>query len=134
MDAILNQSLYDAQQQGVTLKVSGYLPSNCRIETYDLCTIFANLLKNAVEASAFSKEKTVELSIKNKDEEIMIRVRNTYFGGRKKNGETYLTTKRQAGHGIGLNNIKESVERYQGKLLMMEEHNMFVTMISLKNT
>ena len=46
-EAIVNKYYYQAIDSGVKMKVSGVLPTECRIDAYDLCTIFSNVLSNS---------------------------------------------------------------------------------------
>lgn len=55
-EAIVNKYYYQAIDSGVKMKVSGVLPAECRIDAYDLCTIFSNILSNAIEAAGKSKK------------------------------------------------------------------------------
>ena len=43
-------------------------------------------------------------------------MKNSYDGVLKKRGEQFVSTKKEKGHGIGLRNVRELVERRQGSL------------------
>ena len=61
VDAIINQYYARAEQSGVTMEVKGRFPMDCNIDTYDLCTIFSNVLSNALEAALETDEKYVSM-------------------------------------------------------------------------
>ena len=47
-DAIINQYAQEAAEDGIKLNVEGHFPANCYIASVDICTIFSNLLSNAI--------------------------------------------------------------------------------------
>ncbi len=133
VDVILNQYMSQAEELGILLKIKGQMPQDCNISSYDLCVIFANLLKNGIEAAKNSRQKHVELTVGYEDNVIMIHMKNDYAGKRKKKKESYLTTKSDMeNHGMGLENIRECVEKYHGNLEMEEIGEEFITIINMK--
>ena len=133
VDVILNQYMSQAEELGILLKIKGQMPQDCNISSYDLCVIFANLLKNGIEAAKNSRQKHVELTVGYEDNVIMIHMKNDYAGKRKKKKESYLTTKSDMeNHGMGLENIRECLEKYHGNLEMEEIGEEFITIINMK--
>ena len=114
-EAIVNKYYYQAIDSGVKMKVSGVLPTECRIDAYDLCTIFSNVLSNAIEAASKSKKKQIYLDCRYNDENIIINIRNTYKdNGQFKNKNLVTTKSDREYHGFGLENVRECVERNNG--------------------
>ena len=114
-DAIINQYIYEAKNENVQIKVTGLLYENCEIDTFDLCVIFSNLLSNAIEAAKTSKNKIVTMNVKNDSDTITILVKNSYSRENIIKGNKYLTTKAdKENHGMGIENIRNSVNKYDG--------------------
>ena len=80
------------------------------IETYELNIILCNLLENAIEAAKDSRKKYLSVSILEKKGMLMIHMTNSY------SGEYHITSKKGSGHGYGLKNVKNIVEKHQGNV------------------
>ena len=131
VDAILNKNYSDAQKRNVNLKISGHLPQPCNIDAIDLCTIFSNLLSNAIEASSQTQERLVTLECGYTKDKILLSVRNSYnhnLNIQKGNYETTKTDKNY--HGYGLLNVKKSVKKHNG-YINIEPNEEFVVNISM---
>lgn len=133
VDAILNKYYSDAKKKQVSMKVSGHLPSQCLIEPFDLCTIFSNLLDNAVEAAEKSIGKCVEVECGYRNDRLMILIRNDYKGEVKISNGRYITVKTdKENHGYGLLNVERSINKYSG-YLKIENNDKFVVQVALEN-
>lgn len=132
VDAILNQYMSQAEELGIQLKIKGQMPTDSVVSSYDLCVIFANLLKNGIEAAKNSRQRRIELTVGYEDNVMMIHMKNDYEGKRKKKNGKYLTTKEDMeNHGIGMENVRECVEKYHGNLEMEELGEEFLTIINI---
>ena len=132
-EAIVNKYYYQAIDSGVKMKVSGVLPTECRIDAYDLCTIFSNILSNAIEAAGKSKKKQIYLDCRYNDENIIINIRNTYKdNGQFKNKNLVTTKSDREYHGFGLENVRECVERNNGLIYIEIGKEEFMETISIK--
>lgn len=132
VDAVINQYLFMAEQEGVALKIKGKFLGD-EIESYDWCVIFSNLLRNAVEAARDSEKKRAELLIKDTEKELLIRIWNDYKGERKTENGRYITTKKdKESHGIGLSNVQKSIQKYQGVMRTVAEDEKFTVMIEIR--
>lgn len=134
VDAIINQYYARAEQSGVIMEVKGRFPVDCNIDTYDLCTIFSNVLSNALEAAKETEEKYISVECGYTDKSIIIIVKNS-FDNQTKNGNTQWRTRKGNTdyHGYGLENIKDSVERYNGVFDIETDDNMFNVKILFSN-
>lgn len=134
VDAILNQYISICSDEGVSFKVEGHMPMKCGIEAFDLCTIFSNLLSNAVEAEKESIKKEIKLEIRYDQDTIYICMENYYMGERKvRNGVVVSQKKDKSRHGYGLVNVQECVEKYKGIFEYEIERDKFIVMIAIKN-
>jgi sensor histidine kinase YesM len=132
-DAIINQYYSIATSKGIDMKVSGRFPVDCDIDTYDLCTIFSNILSNAVEAAERAAEKIIKLECKYSDnKELFIFLNNTYKDIGIIESKKIRTRKNNSEyHGFGMENIEDSVKKYKGSYYYEIEDNEFKVTILL---
>lgn len=134
VDAIINQYYAKAQECGVSMEVRGRFPVDCAIDAFDLCTIFSNVLSNALEAAKESDEKRISVECAYTDMSIMIIVTNSYKPEASNGSAPWRTRKSNSDyHGYGLENIKDSVKKYKGDLDIETEDNIFILRILFKN-
>ena len=133
VDAILNYYNNQFLKKECSFKVIGSLPQQCHVSAFDLCTIFSNILSNALE-NASLEDGQVELSIHFDNDMIYIRERNTFQGNLKRKDQEIITTKAEKDlHGFGIHNIKDSVEKYFGSVNIEIINNEFVIDIIMEN-
>lgn len=94
----------------------------------DLCTVFSNLLSNAI-ASANQVEES-------REPEIIIRFMggNSYFSITVSNSVMEVdvdkkSKRKDRNHGHGIHNIKETVEKYNGNFEQNIEGDMFISSV-----
>ena len=133
VDAILNRYMEICKEEGIIFQVKGAMPPHCYVEAYDLCTIFANLLENAVEASKETEEKQISLTIGFEEDMIFIQQKNVFKGILHMENGQIKTTKQGKEHGYGLKNIEESIKRYNGTMNYRIEEQSFLMEIMLYN-
>ena len=136
VDAILYKFCDITDSKGIKLNVTGHMPQGCNIETYDLCAIFYNLLNNAVEAleKIDDDDKEISVDLSYIGEDIIIVVKNK-FNGEMKNSNGQISTSKadEDWHGWGLQNVKDSVDKYDGIMDIDAKGNIFSVTILLKN-
>lgn len=134
VDAMLNKYYDEAQQKGICIKVEGRFPADCKVSAYDLCTIFSNLLTNAIRAEEDYHGKEIDVLCKYTDTDILIVVENDYTQIKKDgNGRLQTSKEDDANHGFGLEIVEECVERNHGQMDIQIEQNRFRVILSLKN-
>lgn len=101
------------------------------IENMDICSLFYNLLKNSFEAAQTVDDKTVSVSIKLQENNLLITISNSYSKIDFEEGCGYQTTKTEKGHGYGLRNIERCVKKYRGDYSVDTTNGMFCTEITL---
>ncbi len=130
VDAILNHAVLDAKKQGIEIDVNAEFPKDCNITSDDLCVVLFNLLDNAMEACQKFMRQTkttprVQVTLRRIHQFLIIKIQNPCVLPRKLFG-IFPTTKADAGHhGIGLRNVREKVEKYNGSLEFEVEGGMF---------
>ena len=134
VDAIINQYYTKAKQQGITMEVQGRFPEECLIDIYDICTIFSNVLSNALEAAAQTSEKYISVECRYTDRNIIIVVKNS-FNSDQPGGNVQLKTRKGNvdHHGFGLENMKDSINKYNGVFDIETEDNLFILTILFNN-
>lgn len=134
VDAVLNKFYNEAMQKGILVKVEGHFPMECRVCAYDLCTIFSNLLSNAVRAEEECAGKEIGVRCRYTDTEIMLIVENDYEKIlRNENGKLQTSKLDTFSHGFGLENVAECVERNQGYMSIQTKEKQFRVILSLNN-
>lgn len=110
-----------ANNNGIKFSVHVQPGFSCPIlNDLDICTIFGNLLENAVDAAKQSKnEKFVEcfFSYKKQGKIVCIKICNSYSAGKlNQTGDELLTTKKDRDtHGFGIKIVRDIVQnKYNG--------------------
>ena len=135
VDAIINQYYSIAFCKGITMEVVGKFPVKCNISTYDLCTIFSNILINAIEAAQKSDDKKIELICgNNEDGEVFIKLSNTYSEAiHMASGRIVSIKSDKEFHGFGLENVYDCVDKYDGVIDIYNINEVFYVEIMLKD-
>lgn len=132
VDSIINKYYSLALQSGISMNIKGIFPKECYIEPYDLCTIFSNVLSNALEATIEADEKVINLECRYNDKNIIIVVSNTYKDVGQFDGEKIKTRKDDIDyHGYGLTNIRESIQKHSGVLDIETKNGVFTISLML---
>ena len=114
LSVIVNNEINKAKRLGIEIKLNIEKISLEFISPIDMTTIFSNLLDNAVEACAEVDDKVIKFSIVQQMNFITINIRNPY-SRIDRQGDTLRSTKE--GHfGIGLENVRQALEQYDGRL------------------
>ena len=113
IDAIMNYYMQMLDDEIIKL-VSGKCSNEIGISQVELCIIFSNLMKNAVEEIERQKdgEKCLKIEISEREEGIKFEISNSTDRGK----ECFFGTakKDKKNHGIGLQNVMEIVEKNCG--------------------
>lgn len=120
----LNLLLLDFKREAIHRNVTAevFVESGFKIEfmeEIDLISIFGNLLDNALEASEKCKqgEIYVDMYMENDGGVVVCRVKNTYEGKIVEKDKRFLTTKTDSvGHGLGVQYVRNLVEKYNGHI------------------
>jgi len=130
-DSIINFKLKTAKEENIKLDLSLFIPPVLNIEIADIVTILGNLLDNALDAVAKVEDKMIKLDIEFSKSNLYIKIENSFDGiikyieGKDKNEKRITTLKVEGEHGYGLENIRKSVEKYNGHIDISYEDKMF---------
>lgn len=113
LNIILNEKLSRAQKLGISVKVEPGDADFNDLKDMDITTIFANLLDNAVEACEKSGEGAyLHLKINTVQDFRVICLSNS-----RTNDSEKMVTEHQTSHmGLGLVNVRQTLEKYHGSL------------------
>lgn len=106
------------------------------MDMVDICTIFSNVIDNAIEAcyKIHNPDIPKKIILKSKyiDGFCIILIENTKINEIKQRKNLFLTNKKNSYmHGIGLNNVKKTVEKYFGKVVFNYSQNTFTIKIMI---
>lgn len=116
INAILNTKYQEAMEKNITMIFRINDLSDIWMEDKDIVTVLSNMLNNAIEAcEKLTDNRMIWVKLMQKEEQIIFSVKNTCTDDLEMSGEHFITTKEDADlHGIGIQNIKEVIDRYQG--------------------
>ena len=115
INVILTLKIQEARKKGIDPVVSISVPKEIQIENMDLCSIFGNLLDNAIEAcERVGSCGKLEIKAGIKLEYLVIKVTNSCDRIEKdEEGELVSLKEIKEGHGIGLKIIRDIVKKVQ---------------------
>jgi len=136
IDAMLNYYLPKLSED-VKISVIGRFIDDLGVDNVDLCTIFSNLLQNAVEAVTIesANEKKLQVMIHQGKDYSQIEIVNSVSTVYEEVKVDFLKTRKvdKRNHGIGLQNVKETIERNRGIFNIKKENNTFSVNVILNN-
>lgn len=131
-DAVLNKYYYEAQNHNITLHVDGHFPPQCNLSAYDVCTIFSNLLDNAMDAVIASNGSDIHFSCRYTDREIILVFENEFKNIEfDSHGNPRTHKKDSTRHGFGLKNVEDCVNKNHGYMNIDTSDNHFKVILSL---
>ena len=115
LDAIIQEMFELAARDGIQVTWKGTLGERVDIRIFDLCTIFSNLLLNAIEACRFvDGTRSIESEVYRYEHSIYIKIRNTI--PQKTVIDMVSKKADRKNHGLGVENVRKAVETYHGTL------------------
>lgn len=131
LNYIINHKLSQAKEAGIEMKAE---IENCAfsyMDSVDFSALLNNLLDNAIAGALDSAEKKLEVQISYQKGLDVITVKNSIDISVLENNPDFVSTKEEAGHGLGMGQIKSIVEKYNGNVDIYEKNNMFAVSIML---
>ena len=108
----------------ITTKIE--VPKEEFLSQFDLNMMLSNLLENAIEALEKISDRRLEVYMKCKEGMLYVSVYNTFNGNVRKEGNRLVTTKKEKSkHGLGMNNVKAVVEKYDGSINIKTDKEFF---------
>lgn len=118
IDSILNFKCHDARERKINISLTVQIPEDLNLDAFDTTIILGNILDNAIDAaSKVTENKKIKFFLSYDRGRLIIDVKNTYTGEILTKKDGLLTTKKEElFHGIGIENVKRTVEKYNGIL------------------
>ena len=134
VNAVLNKAYAEAENKNIKINVTGHFPSQCNISAYNLCTIFFNLLSNAIQAADKTTKREIWVICRYTMKEIIVEIGNYYCNNNKLDKNRLQTTKSEKEyHGWGMKNVEDSVADCKGLMDIEIVDDKFIVSITLKN-
>ncbi|MBP3475153.1 MAG: GHKL domain-containing protein [Lachnospiraceae bacterium] len=132
IDSILNYKLGIAENLGCVLKIEVDVPEQKFMSDFDFTILLGNLLDNGIEAIQNSEKKFLNIGIRYIKGILYVGIYNSYNGKLNKRGGKLQSIKRdKKNHGIGLFNIKNIVNKYDGEICINCSESVYKTDIVL---
>ena len=132
VNAVLNQEYRIAKGNGIGMMFSIAEADKNRLSDEDIVVVLGNLLDNAIHECEkivkSGKDAVIQVKMAYMDSEMIISVQNPVY--RKviiENNE--VADKKIDGHGIGLVNVRETVEKYDGSFAISCDENEFTVVV-----
>lgn len=131
IDSIINFKLQEAERRGIKTNLDLRIPEKLEIPSFDMTVILGNLLDNAIKAvNKVNENSYINLIIKYDKGRLMIQSDNPFIGDIiEENGEILTSDGDKENHGIGLQNVRKVIQKYNG--IMNIDHSDQVFSVSL---
>lgn len=126
LDAILTLKKERAEKYNISMQISCDMRKACKLDEVEICSLFGNLLDNAIEAceKVKSAEKEIVLEIEERDDTLWVRCSNPCESSKGDQRGFWVSRKAEKDlHGIGLKMIEKICGKYNGYLKKtVQEH------------
>ena len=131
VDALLYQKRKRAEEKGIRWECDVQMPKGCCINEFDLCVLFGNLLDNALEACGRMQGdqcRFLDIQARTVKKCFLLQVKNSMDRMEKcADGFTHKVDSPE--HGIGLLNVRDVVNKYDGMVNIEAEKGIFLISI-----
>ena len=118
LDFILQDAYSYAKKLRISFNFNVSIPEAIEIESIDLCSIFSNLLNNAVHAAQKTENPTISLNASYSNSELNVEISNTTL-------EKDIEYRDPKFHGYGLLILNDLAEKYNGTFSTMKKGTIF---------
>ena len=136
VNAILTIKSSNAKEKNISVESECGIPEEIGIEMIDLCSLFTNLLDNAIEACEKSEDvlqKEISIHAGVRGGYLTVKTENTYSQPVLREKGKFLTSKAdQVNHGYGLKLIDDIIRKYEGNLKIDTQDGVFRVVAMLK--
>lgn len=128
-DALLTEKIRLAESKEIAVEQQIHIAPELSIDGFDWCILLGNAMDNAIEACERLPEgskRKILIKAKTYKSILNISIGNTALPPAPKGNNLYITNKGDAGnHGIGLTNMQEVVEKYDGVMQTVYDNGWF---------
>jgi len=133
INTILTVKAKLAKVYDIRMKLDISASENINITKLDLCSVFGNLLDNAIEASKRADKKYIELTVGELSGYFVVKVKNSISTPIVVAEDEFITTKNDnQKHGNGIKLLKRIAEKYDGKINFDYDDDAFTAVLTLK--
>lgn len=127
VNAILTEKAKVCKERDIDFHIDVQIQEERNIKSIHLCSVFANLLDNAIEACSLIQEnekRVIQLHAAHKADYICVKVENTY--------NVKIKNEKKPGRGYGSLILKEIAGCYNGDYQVKEDSGIYKAFISLQ--
>lgn len=128
VDSILKYYMNIAIKNNIDFRVNVNIPEDINIDNLELSVVIGNCVENAIEACnniIYEGKKYINIKAEIKGSQLVIKIINSFNGQVIEEGNTIKTSKSGHEHGIGLSNVRNIVEKYNGYFNIKHDNNEF---------
>ncbi len=139
VNSILTVKKENAEEHGIDMKIGVSVPEYSAIAPIDLCSLFSNLLDNAIEACDKLPEnagqKVIHIKAAIQAGFLIVKTENTYCQPVQRSGEILKTSKQDGiNHGYGLQLVRRIADQYEGQINIEYDDMIFRVLASMAVT
>ncbi len=133
LDAIINNKAEEMRRQDILLIKNIIIPENLKISGYDMSVIVGNLLDNAIRGVLKCQNRCIDLKMSYMRGRLCIIVSNSYEGeiAFDKDGIPLTSKQDNINHGLGMKNVRKTVQKYEGSMFVKAKDGMFSAEVEL---
>ncbi len=125
-DAIVNAKIAVCDTLGINVQTRIMNHSLDTLKDEEIAIIFGNLFDNAIEASQYSNQKSIELEVQTCGGYVSIMMSNSIDSSVLETNKNLISTKQNKHcHGFGTKNIQRIVKEHQGMIEYFEKDGFF---------
>ncbi len=131
VDALLYQKRKRAEEENIKWECDVQMPKGCCINEFDLCVLFGNILDNALEACGRmqgGESRFINIQAKTVKKCFLLEVKNS-MDRTEKYADGFTSKGDSQEHGIGLLNVRDVVNKYNGVVNTGAENGIFIISI-----
>lgn len=136
IDCLLNYKLRNIEEMNIKLETKFVLPYELFINVFDINIVLGNLIDNALEALKQCDERELIIHLTYSKGVMFIAIKNSFVGNIKNdsNNNKIFTTKQDLkNHGLGLQSVRYTIDKYCGTMEIETTDKMFVVKALMYN-
>lgn len=129
IDCLLNYKLRNIEKMNIKLETKFVLPHELFINVFDINIVLGNLIDNALEALKQCDERELIVRLTYSKGVMFITIKNSFSGNIKidSNNQKLFTTKKDFNnHGLGLQSVQYTIDKYYGTMEIETTEKMFI--------
>lgn len=127
VNAVLSEKQQLCREKGFSMDVNVEIPRTVKVDPLHLCSIFSNLLDNAIEAveELEQDERVIEVRGELKGHYLIVKVCN-------RAEKAHVERERREGRGDGTQILKDIARKYEGEYRAEYEHGQYSAVLAVK--